>query len=118
MNQIEHHSESKRPIGSMSGLVVAAIGFQLLLGSATWAASACSDTLDRSARRIPSSLVHAFREIVDRHASTEHGQVFDPGFRLDDCPRSILSLAPVALIQRDHRQDDLRLFNLPPPMMG
>lgn len=101
----------------MSGLVVAAIGFQLLL-SVSSAASACSGTLDRSARRIPSSVVHAFREIVERATPAEPAQIQDPGFRLSDSKSIIPSTAPRAVILPLNRAINIRRLNLPPPMMG
>ncbi len=96
----------------MSGLVIAAIGLQLLLCSVT---SAASSTIDR----IPSSVAHALRDIVDRHAAADRPpQIFEPGYRLSDCPLaessspSTQSISPTAQIAGHW------LLNLPPPAQG
>ena len=99
----------------MSGLVIVALGFQLLICSVASAAHACSGTIDR----IPSSVAHAFREIVDRHAIHEHAKkIFEPGFRLQDCDLAAESSAQVESVSSISKIGDERLLNLPPPMMG
>jgi len=96
----------------MSGLVIAAIGLQLLLCSAATAAHACTGTFDR----IESSVVHALREMVERQSAHEQTtQVFEPGFRLADTsldesstPNEFTSIPTAQLAGQ-------WLFNLPPP---
>jgi len=97
----------------MSGLVIAAIGLQLLLCSAATAAHACTGTIDR----IESSVVHALREIVDRQIAQDQSvQLFEPGYRLADCSltasntASILTCSPTASLAGNW------LLNLPPPL--
>ena len=100
---------------SRQGLVIAAIGLHLFICSIASAAGACGDSLDRSARRIPSQVAQAFREIVERGAYTdpivhEHAQ----GFTLQECPISIRpEPQPIyALLQSAWIESQL---NLPPP---
>ena len=102
-----------------SGLVIAAIGLQLMLCSIATAANAAGDSIDRSARRLPAQMVQAFRDIVDRSASVQQARVDDPapGYRLSECPSSMqpqsdrdLPLAQVSVWAR-------RLLNLPPPTL-
>jgi hypothetical protein len=106
-------SDPKRTPGSMSGLVIAAIGLQLLLCSVT---SAASSTIDR----IPSSVAHALRDIVERHHAAADRPIknYEPGYRLNDCPLdesaspSTQSISPTAQIAGHW------LLNLPPPAQG
>lgn len=99
-----------------SGLVVAAIGFHLLLCSIASAAGACSDTLDRSARRLPAQMAQVFREIVDRHASARRDSAIrQQGFRLGECPRRLRCGAPVACRKAPGDTLGLSMLSLPPP---
>ena len=115
MNLHNRQSEPKRSTANLSGLVIAALGFQLLLCSAASAAHACTGTIDR----IPSSVVHALREIVDRQVAQERqSQVVEPGYRLSDCP---LALSSTARVYRVFGADLLAgqgVLNLPPPTLG
>ncbi len=97
----------------MSGLMIAAIGLQLLLCSAATAAHACTGTIDR----IENSVVHALREIVDRQIAQDQSvQVFEPGYRLSDCSLAVQSTASNALYSPTGSLAGNWLFNLPPPM--
>lgn len=103
----------------MSGLVIAAIGFQLLLCSVSSAASVCSEGIDRSARRIPISVAQAFREIVDRHYTHEQTQrLLEPGYQLCECVATEVNLAPShdGIIVR--QCGPIWMLDLPPPTMG
>jgi len=103
----------------MSGLVIAAIGFQLLLCSASSAAMACSGSLDRSARRIPSSVAHAFREIVDRNIIQDQCSRFiEPGFTLLDCPTARPSSPATDSLALRVPLSAPWLINLPPPSIA
>jgi len=96
----------------MSGLVIAAIGLQLLLCSVT---SAASSTIDR----IPSSVAHALRDIVDRHAAADRApQIFEPGYRLIDCPLAEYSSPSTQSISPTDQIAGHWILNLPPPPMG
>ncbi len=111
MNPQSCHFDSKRTSGSMSGIVVAAIGFQLLLCSVT---AAASSTIDR----IPSSVAHALRDIiVDRHAAASRQfHIAESDGVFDDC--LITDSSTSAQIERILMADqDLGywLVNLPPP---
>jgi hypothetical protein len=98
----------------MSGLVIAALGFQLLLCSAASAAHACSGTIDR----IPSSVAQAFREIVDRHAINERSaRTYEPGYRLADCSLTQPSSAKIEQIVPTARIAGNWILNLPPPLI-
>lgn len=93
----------------MSGLVIAAIGLQLLLCSVS---SAATSTLDR----IENSVSHALREIVDRQITKEHhSAIFEPGFRLDDTSRTTTNTASVDVHISTAQIAGHWLFNLPPP---
>ncbi len=99
----------------MSGLVIVALGFQLLICSAASAAHACSGTIDR----IPGSVAHAFREIVDRHSNQEQvKKINEPGYRLRDGDLFAKNTAKVEFVSPVSRIGNERLLNLPPPMMG
>jgi len=96
----------------MSGLVIAAIGLQLLLCSAASAAQACTGTIDR----IESSVVHALREMVERQSTHEQTtQVFEPGFRLVDSELFLSSTAHIFVSNPTEQLAGQWLFNLPPP---
>ena len=70
-----------------SGIVIAAIGLQLLLCTVASAAHACSGTLDR----LETSVVHALRDMVDRQISAERSNtISQAGYRLNDCELAIL----------------------------
>lgn len=101
------------------GLVIAAIGFQLMLCTVASAAGACGDTLDRSARRLPAHMAQVLREIVDRHATAVLQQVHrEPGYRLTDCPAHAPVSAPVDSCFPAGDLLSASLMNLPPPAMG
>jgi len=110
--------ESRRP-AQRQGLVIAAIGFQLLLCSLASAAGACSDTLDRSARRLPAQMAQVLREIVERHtaARLEHARR-DAGNRLIDCCRLEPTTAPLGPVFAAQRLTLGSLLDLPPPARG
>lgn len=115
MNLQSRQPEPKRSTGSLSGLVIAALGFQLLLCSAASAAHACTGTIDR----IPGSVVHALREIVDRQSiQDQNNQVFEPGFCLHDCMLVALSTAEVQTPLPISWLIGLWTLDLPPPAMG
>lgn len=102
-----------------SGLVIAAIGLQLLLCSIATAANAAGDSIDRSARRLPTQVAQAFRDIVDRSAATTSipGALGIPGFRLIECRDTAHSI-PTATDTRGVIATGTwarRLLNLPPP---
>jgi len=109
------HIEQRKPTGSLSGLVIAAIGFQLLLCTAASAANACSVSIDR----IPSSVALAIREISDRHSNIDHATCVMPnGFTLSDCNRSTLKLTHDEHIDVLSMNLPFGLLDLPPPAMG
>lgn len=71
---------------SRSGIVIAAIGLQLLLCTVASAAHACSGTLDR----LETSVAHAIRDMVDRQVSVERSMnISQVGYRLVDCDLAI-----------------------------
>lgn len=118
MHQANQHPDARRT-SPKPGLVIAAIGFQLLLCSLASAAGACSDSIDRSARRFPSHVAQVFKEIVDRHAAGQFEQsIGDTGFRLTDAPASIPTRAPVGEFFPGEMLLGASLLNLPPPAMG
>ncbi len=93
----------------MSGLVIAAIGLQLLLCSVT---AAASSTIDR----IPSSVAHALRDIVDRHTTSDRLiQIDEPGYRLRDCTLAESSSPSIQSVFPTARIAGHWLLNLPPP---
>ncbi len=93
----------------MSGLVIAAIGLQLLLCSVT---AAASSTIDR----IPSSVAHALREIVDRHTTADRPtQILELGYRLTDCPLAESASSSTQSISPTAQLAGHWLLNLPPP---
>lgn len=102
-----------------SGLVIAAIGLQLLLCSIATAANAAGDSIDRSARRLPTQVAQAFREIVDRSALPASVRAVRraPGYRLIEC-RGTIATAPDAMADRSGVSTAnwaRQLLNLPPP---
>lgn len=103
-----------------SGFVIAAIGLHLLLCSIASAATACGDSIDRSARRIPAQVVQALRERAERITQTTQRDAAEhsPGYRLCECPiiDPMLNdaLAPTQQQQRWAR----RVLNLPPPVVS
>ena len=102
-----------------SGLVIAAIGIQLLLCSIATAANTCSESIDRSARRLPAQVAQALREIVDRstHAGNPAALESSPGFRLSDTP--LASKAPTeSAIVSPIDAWSRRTLNLPPPAIS
>jgi hypothetical protein len=99
------------------GLVIAAIGLQLLLCSIASAANACSDSLDRSARRLPAQVAQAFREMADRTvATTAPATDFGPGYSIDECPRAVARVTPTPPTNASAFNWARRLLNLPPPV--
>lgn len=101
------------------GLVIAAIGFQLMLCTVASAAGACGDTLDRSARRLPAHMAQVLREIVDRHAIAVLQRVQrEPGYCLKDCPAELPAQAPMVSCFPARDLLAASLMNLPPPAMG
>lgn len=100
-----------------SGIVIAAIGLQLLLCSIASAANAAGDSIDRSARRLPAQMAQALREMVDRSATSSNRAFREesPGFTLNDSPPSIPPHATgqPSRVWTDHWAE--RLLNLPPP---
>jgi hypothetical protein len=107
----EHSTQARS-----NGLVIAAIGLQLLLCSLASAAGAAGDSIDRSARRLPAQVAQAFREIAERNSVSESPATdFGPGYRLNECPSHIES-AFESLDGRDlNDRWARRLLNLPPP---
>ncbi|MFG0314877.1 MAG: hypothetical protein ACF8LL_11945 [Phycisphaerales bacterium] len=100
-----------------SGIVIAAIGLQLLLCSIASAANAAGDSIDRSARRLPAQMAQALREMVDR-STTPSNQAFreeSPGFTLHDSPLTIPSHAAAVPTHVWEDRWAERLLNLPPP---
>ncbi len=100
-----------------SGIVIAAIGLQLLLCSIASAANAAGDSIDRSARRLPAQMAQALREMVDRSA-TPANQAFrkeSPGFTLHDSPPSIPTHAAGQPSRALADRWAERMLNLPPP---
>ncbi|MFG0245641.1 MAG: hypothetical protein ACF8MF_06280 [Phycisphaerales bacterium JB052] len=102
-----------------SGLVIAAIGLQLMLCSIASAANAAGDSIDRSARKLPAQMAQAFRDIVDRSVSVHQsmGEDHTPGYRLSECPSAV---RPVGVLQQGATQTGnwaRRVLNLPPPAL-
>lgn len=109
MHQTIRQPETKRAVGNMPGLVIAAIGLQLLLCSVS---SAATSTYDR----IESSVVHALRDIVDRQIAQEQQvQHFEPGFCLNDTLLKNPNTAPVDVRLSTAQLPGHWLLNLPPP---
>jgi hypothetical protein len=115
MHQMTTDSPSNQ--SRRNGIVIAAIGLQLLLCSIASAANAAGDSFDRSARRLPAQVAQALREIVDRSATPSHGVFREdaPGFSLSDTPTMI-----AAANSEHHARPQLdiwsrRTLNLPPP---
>jgi len=99
-----------------NGLVIAAIGLQLLLCSLASAAGAAGDTIDRSARRLPAQVAQAFREIAERNCVSESPATdFGPGYCINECPSEIESHAQTEVRGDTARRWARRLLNLPPP---
>lgn len=117
-----HQTTNDIPINQSrkSGIVIAAIGLQLLLCSLASAANAAGDSLDRSARRLPAQMAQALREIVDRSAQSTPAPYREesPGYNLSDTPTTINASTP------DHSDRPCfdiwcrRTLNLPPPALG
>jgi hypothetical protein len=115
MKHAIQHLEQRKATGSLSGLVIAAIGFQLLLCTAASAANACSASIDR----IPSTVALAIREISDRHSNIDHASYVVPtGYTLSDCNRSTLMLTHDECIDSHSIYLLFGLIDLPPPAMG
>ncbi len=117
------HQQTSKPDARRAapkpGLVIAAIGFQLLLCSLATAAGACSDTIDRSARRFPGHVAQVFKEIADRHGAAPRDQAGgQPGYRLNDCPRAAHPSAPREARVAAEQPLGAGLLNLAPPAMG
>ncbi len=96
----------------MPGIVVAAIGFQLLLCSVS---AAASNTIDR----IPGAVAHALRDIiVDRHTAPKcQLRIAVPESLLDD--DFIADSSPVRIEQAVFTDQipGYWLLNLPPPAL-
>jgi hypothetical protein len=101
-----------------SGLVIAAIGLQLLLCSLASAAGAAGDSIDRSARRFPAQVAQAFREIAERvSVSEENATDFGPGYRICECPQRLDPLRPATPGGNASDRWARRMLNLPPPLL-
>lgn len=101
------------------GLVIAAIGLQLLLCSLASAAGAAGDSIDRSARRLPTQVAQAFREIAERGMVAESPEAdFGPGYRLGECPDRVLPSVEICTHRDATQRWSRRQLNLPPPMLG
>lgn len=101
-----------------SGIVIAAIGLQLLLCSIASAANAAGDSLDRSARRLPAQMAQALREIVDRSTTQSTSAPFreeSPGYNLGDTPLRFAPIAPDRPARAHADEWFRRTLNLPPP---
>lgn len=103
-----------------SGLVIAAIGLQLMLCSIASAANAAGDSIDRSARRLPAQMAQAFRDIVDRSATAHQatGEDHPPGYRLSECPSEMRPIGTHIVAQPCPGNWARRLLNLPPPLQA
>lgn len=100
-----------------NGLVIAAIGLQLLLCSLASAAGAAGDSIDRSARRLPAQVAQAFREIAERKCVSESPATdFGPGYRLSECPVHIESTCAADQGCGSGDRWARQRLNLPPPM--
>ena len=115
-----HKSAQDNPINQSrkSGIVIAALGLQLLLCSIATAANAAGDSIDRSARRLPAQVAQALREIVDRSSAqpTDANYHEDtPGYNLGDTPIRSASIAPEHPARVRYDLWSRRTLNLPPP---
>ncbi len=117
-----HQTTNDIPINQSrrSGIVIAAIGLQLLLCSIASAANAAGDSLDRSARRLPAQMAQALREIVDRSTPSTPASYREdsPGYNLGDTPTAIKAST---LDRPDRIRFDnwcRRTLNLPPPALS
>ena len=99
-----------------SGIVIAAIGLQLLLCSIASAANAAGDSLDRSARRLPAQMAQAIREMVERnHTHSKRIREESAGYSLSETPRELIPLKSIDSAYT-RRISWLRCqLNLPPP---
>ena len=117
-----HQTTNDIPINQSrrSGIVIAAIGLQLLLCSIASAANAAGDSLDRSARRLPAQMAQALRDIVDRSSPATPAPFREesPGYNLSDTPTAIKASTPD---HTDRPRVDVwhrRTLNLPPPKLS
>lgn len=103
-----------------SGIVIAAIGLQLLLCSIASAANACGDSIDRSARRLPAQMAQALREMVDRSATATPTPFREesPGYTLRDTPITIATHDAGDTLRSREEHWARRLLNLPPPAIA
>lgn len=114
INSTENSSQA-RP----HGLVIAAIGLQLLLCSLASAAGAAGDSIDRSARRLPTQVAQAFREIAERGMISESPEAdFGPGYRLGECPDRVVPCVETRTHRDATSRWSRREHNLPPPVLG
>jgi hypothetical protein len=114
-----HHPSTDNPISQSrrTGIVIAAIGLQLMLCSIASAANAAGDSFDRSARRLPAQVAQALRDIVDR-SSTSSQSIYretSPGFSLSDTPTKIPAATAEQFWRPQHMDWSRRTLNLPPP---